>query len=167
MRWYPASFNRPRTAFTFDLLETYHKVTLQGKLNLYDFYHSIMQKSDNQGRSKPLVRYLCVTRWLLLLMDLGSTGIMKFLVVSASGGTSRVSNVVVALIRLTPFLRLRLALLRSSVLPAHTLGETSQTIGTMTVMVTSETLFRTPKVLLTCSQGGSMLNSSLWMPTSS
>ena len=54
-RWYPASFNRPKTAFTFDLLETYHKITLQGKLNLYDFYHSIMQKSDNQGRSKPLV----------------------------------------------------------------------------------------------------------------
>jgi len=55
MRWYPASFNRPKTAFTFDLLETYHKVTLQGKLNLYNFYHAIMQKSDNQGRSKPLV----------------------------------------------------------------------------------------------------------------
>ena len=55
MRWYPASFNRPKTAFTFDLLETYHKVTLQGKLNLYDFYHAIMHKSDNQGRSKPLV----------------------------------------------------------------------------------------------------------------
>jgi hypothetical protein len=55
MRWYPASFSRPRTAFSFDLLETYHKVTLQGKLNLYDFYHAIMQKSDNQGRSKPMV----------------------------------------------------------------------------------------------------------------
>jgi hypothetical protein len=56
MHWYPASFNRPRTAFSFDLLETYHKVTLQGKLNLYDFYLAIMQKSDNQGRSKPVVR---------------------------------------------------------------------------------------------------------------
>ena len=55
MCWYPASFNRPKTAFTFDLLETYHKVTLQGKLNLYDFYHAIMQKTNNQGRSKPLV----------------------------------------------------------------------------------------------------------------
>jgi len=55
MRWYPASFRRPKTAFTFDLLDTYHKVTLQGKLNLYDFYHAIMHKTDNQGRSKPLV----------------------------------------------------------------------------------------------------------------
>lgn len=55
MRWYPASFTRPRTAFSFDLLETYHKLTLQGKLNVYDFYLAVMQKSDNQGRSKPMV----------------------------------------------------------------------------------------------------------------
>lgn len=55
MRWYPASFSRPRTAFSFDLLDTYHKITLQGKLNLYDFYLAIMQKSDNQGRSKTIV----------------------------------------------------------------------------------------------------------------
>ena len=55
MHWYPASFDRPRTAFSFDLLETYHKITLQGKLNLYDFYLAIMQKSDNQGRSKTVV----------------------------------------------------------------------------------------------------------------
>jgi hypothetical protein len=61
MRWYPASFTRPRTVFSFDLLETYHKVTLQGKLNLYDFYLAIMQKSDNQGRSTTTVSNL--SRW--------------------------------------------------------------------------------------------------------
>lgn len=53
--WYPASFDRPQTAFTFDLLDTYHKLTLQGKLNLHDFYSSIMQKTDNCGRKKILV----------------------------------------------------------------------------------------------------------------
>ena len=58
MRWYPASFSCPQTAFSFDLLETYHKLTLQGKINLYDFYLAIMQKSDNQGRSKTIVRGL-------------------------------------------------------------------------------------------------------------
>jgi hypothetical protein len=58
MRWYPATFKRPRTAFSFDLLETYHKLTLQGKINLYDFYLAIMQKSDNQGRSKATVSKL-------------------------------------------------------------------------------------------------------------
>lgn len=53
--WYPASLDRPRTAFTFDLLDTYHKLTLQGKLNLYDFYRGILQKTDNCGRKKKLV----------------------------------------------------------------------------------------------------------------
>lgn len=53
--WFPASFERPRTAFTFDVLDTYHKLTLQGKLNLYDFYLGILQKTDNCGRTKKVV----------------------------------------------------------------------------------------------------------------
>jgi hypothetical protein len=53
--WYPASVLRPQTAFTFDLLDTYHKISLQAKLNLYDFYNAIMQKTDNQGQFKPMV----------------------------------------------------------------------------------------------------------------
>jgi CxC2 like cysteine cluster associated with KDZ transposases len=53
--WYPATCDRPRTAFTFELLDTYHKLTLQGKLNLYDFYHGILQKSDNCGKLKLVV----------------------------------------------------------------------------------------------------------------
>jgi hypothetical protein len=55
--WYPATFDKPTTAFAFDLLNTYHKLTLQGKLNLYDFYSSIMQKADNCGRKKKLVSF--------------------------------------------------------------------------------------------------------------
>lgn len=50
--WYPASVLRPQTVFTFDLLDTYHKILLQGKLNLYDFYNAITQKTDNHGSSK-------------------------------------------------------------------------------------------------------------------
>ena len=49
VRWYPASVLRPKTVFTFDLLDTYHKVSMQGKLNLYDFYTMIIQKTDNCG----------------------------------------------------------------------------------------------------------------------
>jgi hypothetical protein len=66
MRWYPATFDRPQTAFTFDLLNTYHKLTLQGKLNLYDFYSSIVQKTDNCGRKKPIVSLPTITwvQWL-------------------------------------------------------------------------------------------------------
>lgn len=58
--WYPASMLRPQTVFTFDLLDTYHKTSLQGKLNLYDFYISVMQKTDNHGGSKPKVSSLLV-----------------------------------------------------------------------------------------------------------
>jgi hypothetical protein len=39
----------------FDLLDTYHKISLQGKLNLYDFYNTIMQKMDNCGHLKAQV----------------------------------------------------------------------------------------------------------------
>ena len=53
--WYPASYLRPKTVFTFDLLDIYHKISLQGKLNLYNFYKAIMQKTDNRGGSKPKV----------------------------------------------------------------------------------------------------------------
>ena len=55
--WYPASFERPKTAFTFGILDTYHKIALQGKLNLYDFYLSILQKTDNCGRKKAIVSH--------------------------------------------------------------------------------------------------------------
>lgn len=50
--WYPASVLRPQTAFTFDLMDMYHKMSLQGKQNLYDFYNGIMQRTDNHGGSK-------------------------------------------------------------------------------------------------------------------
>ncbi|KAF9791850.1 hypothetical protein BJ322DRAFT_998331 [Thelephora terrestris] len=67
VRWYPASTLRPKTVFTFDLLDTYHKISLQGKLNLYDFYTSIMQKTDNCGRLNVKYRYheisRCVRQW--------------------------------------------------------------------------------------------------------
>ena len=53
--WYPASFWQPKTAFTFNVLDSYHKIVLQGKLNLYDFYLSILQKTDNCGRKKAVV----------------------------------------------------------------------------------------------------------------
>lgn len=59
--WYPASFNRPKTVFTFDVLDTYHKLTLQGKLNLHDFYSSILQKTNNCGQKKRIVCFAVKT----------------------------------------------------------------------------------------------------------
>lgn len=45
--WFPATFNRPQTVFTFDILSTYHELTLQGKITVYDFYYAIGRISDN------------------------------------------------------------------------------------------------------------------------
>lgn len=59
MAWFPATFERPKTAFTFDLLKLFHKVTLQGKTTLYDFYLAILQVSDSLELDKSTVsKYL-------------------------------------------------------------------------------------------------------------
>lgn len=55
IEWYPASFHRPKTVFTFDVLDTYHGLSIQGKLNLYDYHSSLQQKTDNCGRKKVAV----------------------------------------------------------------------------------------------------------------
>jgi len=56
--WYPATHLRPHTGFTFDFLDTYHKLSLQGKINLYDYYNGILQKTDNRGSHRKIVRIL-------------------------------------------------------------------------------------------------------------
>lgn len=50
--WYPASISRPRTAFTLEYLDTFHKLTLQGKLAVYDFFLAISRKTDHTGLIK-------------------------------------------------------------------------------------------------------------------
>jgi hypothetical protein len=54
-RWFPATFNRPKTVFTFDCLDTFYELTLQGKTTLYDFYHMVLHKLDNLELKKPVV----------------------------------------------------------------------------------------------------------------
>ncbi|KAL4259308.1 CxC2-like cysteine cluster KDZ transposase-associated domain-containing protein [Pleurotus pulmonarius] len=56
-RWYPGSSAIPRTAFTLDLLNTFHLITLQGKLSAYDFYLSIERKTNNAGIKDLQSRY--------------------------------------------------------------------------------------------------------------
>ncbi|KIJ90500.1 hypothetical protein K443DRAFT_116509 [Laccaria amethystina LaAM-08-1] len=55
--WFPATFTRPNTVFTFDCLDTFHELSLQGKGNLYDFYHSLLRKTDNANISDSIYRY--------------------------------------------------------------------------------------------------------------
>ncbi|KAL5476488.1 hypothetical protein ACEPAI_3345 [Sanghuangporus weigelae] len=49
-RLFSASRKRPRTAFTFDVLDLFHELTLQSKINAHDFYQSMLRRTDN---SKP------------------------------------------------------------------------------------------------------------------
>lgn len=51
-----ASFKVPQAAFTFELLETFHGLTLQSKISVYDFYRSVEHKSDNTGMEPMPVR---------------------------------------------------------------------------------------------------------------
>ncbi|KAF7965909.1 hypothetical protein HWV62_40974 [Athelia sp. TMB] len=48
-KWFPASTSQPNSAFTFDVLNTFQLISLQGKLSAYDFYQALMHKTDNLG----------------------------------------------------------------------------------------------------------------------
>ena len=56
-RWFPATIHRPSTAFTFDILDFFHKLQDQNKCNPYDFYHAIIQRTDAAGLKPEIVRY--------------------------------------------------------------------------------------------------------------
>ncbi|KAH8109623.1 hypothetical protein DFH11DRAFT_1469634, partial [Phellopilus nigrolimitatus] len=68
---FPASIDRPRTVFTFDVLKTFHELTLQGKTNTYDFYRAMARKTDNT-RSPAMYKYteftFVVRLWRHLVM---------------------------------------------------------------------------------------------------
>ena len=53
--WFPATFSRPSTAFTFRLLDFFHKLQTQSKVNLYDFYNSLSFVSNSAGQKPPVV----------------------------------------------------------------------------------------------------------------
>ncbi|KAF6741396.1 hypothetical protein DFP72DRAFT_1115848 [Ephemerocybe angulata] len=43
---FPATLSRPQTAFTFNFLDTFHQLTLQAKTTVYDYYNTIIRRSD-------------------------------------------------------------------------------------------------------------------------
>jgi hypothetical protein len=45
--WFPATFDRPQTVFTFNCLDFYHELTLQGKVNAYDFCRTLRRLTDS------------------------------------------------------------------------------------------------------------------------
>ncbi|KAH9974339.1 hypothetical protein BGW80DRAFT_1130440, partial [Lactifluus volemus] len=53
----PVTMTRPRTAFTFECLDSFHLLTLQGKTTAYDFYHTMIRKSGKIGLFNAPNRY--------------------------------------------------------------------------------------------------------------
>lgn len=54
-RWFPSTMARPRTAFTFNVLNHFHHLTLQGKTTAWDFYNALIHETDNTGLATPEV----------------------------------------------------------------------------------------------------------------
>jgi hypothetical protein len=54
--FYPSTEEQPRSAWSFSFLDTFHKITLQGKLPLYDYYLSVLHLSNNASTTDVLVR---------------------------------------------------------------------------------------------------------------
>ncbi|EIN11489.1 hypothetical protein PUNSTDRAFT_63190 [Punctularia strigosozonata HHB-11173 SS5] len=72
VRLFPATTTEPRTAFTFDFLNTFHLLTLQGKLTLHDYYQAIIRCTDNMNDGPGVWRYhdaiLATRQWRHLKM---------------------------------------------------------------------------------------------------
>ena len=52
--WYPATTGIPSTAFTFNFLNTFQELNLQGKTNLFDWWKTMERITDNSGMIVPV-----------------------------------------------------------------------------------------------------------------
>ncbi|KAJ7481074.1 hypothetical protein B0H11DRAFT_1724414, partial [Mycena galericulata] len=62
--WFPATHKEPQTCATFGALETFHIMTLQGKVTTYDFYSGLEKLTDNTGLVKIKDRYKSFMRMM-------------------------------------------------------------------------------------------------------
>ncbi|KAJ6511876.1 hypothetical protein C8R47DRAFT_1173309 [Mycena vitilis] len=71
-RLYPATSKEPRTCATLVAVDTFHIMTLEGKVTAYDYYSGVEKLSDNTGLKKIPERYKAFMRimreWRHLLM---------------------------------------------------------------------------------------------------
>ena len=63
--WFPATIERPSTAFTFDLLDFFHALQNRNKCNPHDFYLAIIQRTDAAGLSPDIVYRFLFCLWSL------------------------------------------------------------------------------------------------------
>ncbi|KAF7969254.1 hypothetical protein HWV62_27842 [Athelia sp. TMB] len=65
--WYPASHISPQTCATFEVMQSFHLISLQGKISHYNYYKSLQYRTDNTGTKKLPYRYpafcLMVRKW--------------------------------------------------------------------------------------------------------
>ena len=59
--WFPATLARPQTVFTFNCLKTFHELTLQGKTSLYDYYNTLLRRSNNANLLNPVVSLILLS----------------------------------------------------------------------------------------------------------
>ncbi|KAF7326221.1 CxC2 domain-containing protein [Mycena kentingensis (nom. inval.)] len=59
--WYPATTTSPRTVATFQMLDTFHALSLKAKITAYDFYGTLEHLTDGSG-VKPPERYKALLR---------------------------------------------------------------------------------------------------------
>jgi CxC2 like cysteine cluster associated with KDZ transposases len=59
--WFPSTFIRPQIVFTFHCLDFYHELTLQSKVNAYDFCRSLLRLTDSLELNKTSVRKFLLT----------------------------------------------------------------------------------------------------------
>ncbi|KAH6905400.1 hypothetical protein BKA70DRAFT_1373172 [Coprinopsis sp. MPI-PUGE-AT-0042] len=46
-RWFPSTHDHTQTVFTFDAIEQFQELTLQGKTTLYDYYHTLIRRCND------------------------------------------------------------------------------------------------------------------------
>ncbi|KAK7055626.1 CxC2 domain-containing protein [Favolaschia claudopus] len=75
-RWFPATHDLPRTAFTFRLLDNFHIQTLKGKTTMYDYYTAVEKLTDGTGGPLPnrYREFLRITRFYRHILMLKRAG---------------------------------------------------------------------------------------------
>lgn len=55
VQWFPATWDRPSTVFTFRLLDYIHRSQMKSKVSLYDSYAILVSIMDSAGLKPPVV----------------------------------------------------------------------------------------------------------------
>ena len=56
-RLFPSTVIDPKTAATFEVLDTFQMLSFTSKVSAYEFYQALARRTDNTGTSPPPVRF--------------------------------------------------------------------------------------------------------------